>query len=334
MAAPPRPPSPPEVAPPPEAVQRFAPSARLTKDDVAPPPRAVPAKPPIPPPDPPPVEPPVDMTIQQALIHTVVAGVKGLGRGGPRHLVISRGRLAIVRAKKISASNAARMSDAQLKVADPGALVIPDDHVVALDVWECPFGGRLTLTRRHAAPVEMRWVGQANRDVEVESSLGAAFPGRVDLAVPTPKEWAHFVLPRLVGSVLAVVFVIVGGTALGHLLTDRPAPVKAAPTPTTLSANEVAVRDALGSACPAWAAMAPVPKTQLPAQDGTVRAVEAATGGFVAAAAVDPVLSDAEAELAWLGSWARRPAPEASRESLARIHYAIGAVSAACEPRP
>ncbi|MGI8793050.1 MAG: hypothetical protein ACR2H3_07730 [Acidimicrobiales bacterium] len=259
-------------------------------------------------------------------------GLRGAGRGA-RHLVIGPGWLALVRAKRVSPANAVRMSVGQLRTADPSAVVIPDEQIVAADVWQCPIGGQVTITRRHTAPIALTWIGRANKAVDAEGSLGTCFRGRVDQVSPDPRTWARFFVPRLVAIVVAVIVVSVGGTVLGSILAGDPPPKQAVAGPAPLSAEETAIRDSLGQTCPAWQTFASSPRWELPTQEATRAVVDAVSPHLVAAASLDPALGPSEAELAWLGGWAVRPAEEASRESLARIRYSMEQVSLACQPR-
>lgn len=261
----------------------------------------------------------------------VVTKLRGGGRG-VRHLVIAPGGVALVRARKVNAKNAARLSFAQLRTADPGAVVVADHQLLAADVWQCPVGGRLSLLRRNSSPIELRWTGRTNAEVDAEGELGAAFPGKVAQVAPDPSAWMGFLAPRALAMVAVVVLMVVGGTVLGRLLSSPPAPAPQAP-PTTLGSDEVAIRDALGEACPGWSALTALPRTAMPAQSDVRRAVDQVTPGFVEAARLDPEVGPAEAELAWLGRWSVLAPADAGRESLARVHFAIQQVADACAPR-
>lgn len=247
-------------------------------------------------------------------------------------MVVAKGHVALVRAKKVNPANAARLTFAQLRTADPEVKFVSDAQLLAADVWQCPVGGRVTLVRRNQSPIELRWAGRANAGVDVESALGAAFPGKVDQVAPDPSAWVGYLVPRLVAFVVAVCLVFAGGTALGKILGGDP-PKEEKPPPTTLAPSEVAVRAALAGACPAWSSLGALPRSAMPTQGDVLAAVTAMTPGMVEAATIDSTLGKAEAELAWLGRWATLPAEEANRESLARIHYSMRFVTQACAPR-
>lgn len=261
----------------------------------------------------------------------VVLKLKGAGRG-VRHLVVARGQVALVRAKKVNPANAGRLSFAQLRTADPEMVVVGADQLLAVDVWQCPVGGRITLVRRNQSPIELRWTGTANSSTDVESALGSAFPGKVDQVAPDASAWVGYLVPRAVAVVLAVCLVFAGGTALGKALSGPP-PVEEKPPPTTLAPSEVAVRAALSGACPAWSNLATLPRSAMPTQDAVLAAATAMAPGLVEASTLDSSLAKAEAELAWLRRWATLPAEEANRESLARVHYSMRFVTEACAPR-
>lgn len=262
----------------------------------------------------------------------VITNIRGAGRGGSRHLIVADGRIALVRDKKVNTKNARRLTFAQLKAADGSAMFVSDHQLLGADVWQCPAGGRVTLVRRNQSPLELRWTGRGNAKVDVEAVLGAAFPGKVDQVTPDASAWIGYIVPRVVALVAAVALVIGGGTVAGKLLGGgAPAPQKAPPT--TLAPDEVAIRQALASACPHWAPLADLPRTVMPTQDQVRGAVEAVTPHFVQASTLDPAIGAAEAELAWLSRWSHLPAEEAGRESLGRIRYAVQQVDSACAPR-
>lgn len=330
-----RPSGPPIVRPPDDAGppprHRDAPVAPPAPAAAAPTPATTAPTPPAPPPSPS-AEAPGPAADTGVVGDAVIVNLAGAGRGGRRHLVVCRGQAALVSAKKVNPASAARLTFGQLRAADPSATVVTDHQLLAADVWQCPVGGRITLVRRNQNPIELRWTGRSNAGVDAESALGDAFPGKVDQVAPDTSAWVRYVVPRVVGFVLAVVLVFAGGTMLGKVLGGAPPKEEKAP-PTTLAPSEVAVRAALDGSCPAWAPLGSLPRSAMPTQEAMLAAVTAMTPGLVEAASIDSTLGPAEAELAWLGRWATLPAEEANREALARIHYSMRFVTQACAPR-
>lgn len=217
----------------------------------------------------------------------------------------------------------------QAAAAHPENRMIAAAEVDDIAVREDGLSGRARIRLRKGERLALSWWGRGNRGLAVENLLSHAFPGTVDQAPPQiPLRVAKAV--AAVAGALAVFFVVMKAVAV---LTPDPAPPPPPPAaaPVTLPPAEEAARTALAPACSTWRTFAPtVPVGERPAPAALRPVADAARGGFDAAAAASADYAPARDELAYLQAYAKRPAPEAAKESLARVRYAMDAVSAAC----
>jgi hypothetical protein len=225
-------------------------------------------------------------------------------------------------------SKLAQLSPGQVAGLHEKNRLVPFGHISDIDIWERPTGGQATVWLADGSRLVFSWLKPLAGQTDVSALLTDAMPAKVDLAEPS----VVVRVARIALRVAAVMVVLVGlKLGLGVLLrADPPRPAPPAPPPTLSPAQRVA-HDELAKACAPWRTfLAQLAPGERPDPGALRPIVDGMRPRFDAAAVADPSLVPATSELGWLQDYARRPPPEAAKESGGRITYAVRTVDSAC----
>lgn len=236
--------------------------------------------------------------------------------------------LAKPRALRRERERLGAMSPGQVAGLHPKNRLISLNHISDVDVWERRAGGQVTLWNANGSRQAFSWSALSARHVDVTALLTDAMPAKVDLVAPGAVIRIGRIAVRVAGVVVAVVALKLG---LGVLMKSDPPPSPSAPPSRVLTPAQQALNAELNEACAPWTALV---STLAPGQRPDPARLRPVVDGMrprlAAAASADASLSTAVSELGWLQAYSQLPAPDAGRESAARIAFAIQQVDTAC----